>query len=343
MRRHSDKPAGEPLAGSDIHPAALMQAELCLQRGDFLLAERLLKRRLEQTPEDMLSLNLMGVTKAQTYDFEQAAAMFQRVMMHPKVKKKDRDKATFNYALVRFYQTLDVLGDTTVAGQLSNVMLSPAPIVAHPYAESIEVWEQLLMNRCKFRHIIYTYLSFTYLLLGDLERAVDRLMDTLSTNDSFVISSYVSGKLFLELYYLSEEGNDYSLTDEAVRFFEIEKHEITGRQGDRFIVHRDTFLDIAMQSFLDGRYNPRSGSETLLGLCHTYLLAGLFEEAHETLLRAEELAPDSLGTLETSLRYHQMIQSPPDLIRSIVARIEQVRGKPARTRLSYLIPTYYIF
>lgn len=335
-------PKSVPAPASPIS-SKLTLAELSLQRGEFIQAREILKTRIAQGSDDFRTLNLFAITSANLRKFEEANLSFKN-LQEATTTKANRAKATFNLGLSCFLQDLARTGDLTVAAYQTPGRPSGAmpPLTASPFQPAIDIWEQLLKGRPQHQDIVLTFLSFAYLQAGNLDRSIESLIDALSIHENFYVMHYVLGRLFLDLYFLADEGSDYMLNREAMEFFEIETYEVTRQHKERFALQKDTFLDIALQAFLEGRgINPMC-PEILIWLCHTYLLAGIPEDAEEILGQIETLAQDSLATLEISLRFHELMQSPPDTIRGLVAKIETLMRKEPDQRAVHVIPPYFL-
>jgi len=336
------KPAPAPAAPIS---AKLAQAELSIQRGEFEAARDLLARRIDQGMSDYKTQNLLGLSLAHLGRFDEAARIFRALRDGQRVVGP-RVKAAFNMGQALFYRDLARMGDLSIA---RGPHIAPpaqsgfAGALTMPFAEAIEVWESLLRARPLHADIILTYLSFAYLQAGEMDRAIDTLRYALSQHENFFITHYVVGRIFLDLYYLGLEGNDYPLDRKTLIFFEIEEHE-TGRKfdGGLFLVQKETYLDIAMQAFIDARELSPMSVEVLLWLCEAYLLAGLFDEAEDALNQAEAFGPDSAAVLEMSLRFHEAVQSPPDYIVSLIHRVKQAR-RDANRQVFYIIPSHFLF
>ena len=151
------------------------------------------------------------------------------------------------------------------------------------------------------------------------------------------------GCIFLDLYFLATEQNHWLIDKETAAFFEIENYEVLFTKGTLNAVQKETYLEIAMQAFLEGhRQNPFS-VETTLALCRTYLIAGLLEECFEVLAHAESLAPEYLSVLETGLAFHQQAGAPPPTIISLLNRIREQRLLNPQRPVTQIFPPHYQF
>lgn len=323
----------------------LTMAELSLQRAEFQHARSILEQRIANGAEDFKTLNLYAISLAHMKDFDTAATIFARLEEVYR-QRQLRVKAAFNLGLVRFYQDLVRTGDQSVASFTSLSPGTPAPewqsLPKQPFAAAIKAWETILQGRPPYEDIVLTFLSFAYLQSGDFSSALLYLRGALSKHENFFLTHFVLGRVFLDLYYLALEGNDFPLDRDVVEFFEIDDDEIVREEDGLFFIVQDTFLDIALQGFLEGRsMNPLS-PEILVGLADAYMLAGLFEEANETLGQAESMAPESLATLEAMLHFHERVMSPPEAILSIVQRIKSLRKNAREDRAHFIMPPYYL-
>ena len=324
----------------------LAAAELSLQRGDYERGRRILEQRIGRGSADFNTLNLYAISLAHGGQFEKAIAVFRRLqaMKRPKTY---RVKTDFNLGLAHFYQDLAQVGDMSVAMSMRSTPSLPTVsftrLPARPFQAAIELWLRLLRGKPGCADIINTYLSFSYLQIGDLDTAIEKTIDALGKHENFYITHYVLGRLFLDLYFLAVEGNDYAFSKATIEFFEIEAYEIHREEAGRFAVRAETFLDIGMQAFLDGKMLNPLAFEIYLGLCQCYLIAGLYEEALDSLDHAESLAPNSLATLECALNYHEQVQSPPETISTIVNQIKSLRRGRNPHDIYHVLPPYFLF
>ena len=333
-----------PLLGPSS--SSLTLAELSLQRGDFDHGRAVLERRIGQGANDFKTLNLYGVSLAHSRHFDNACTIFQQ-LRDTRLSKAHRIKAVFNMGLAQFYQELTLFGDQTIASYTQPVPSLPLVSLIRdkqePFTGSIATWKSLLTNRTRYPEIIHTYLSFAYLQQGKIANAFHHLIEALAQHEVFYVTHYVLGRIFLDLFLLSTEGNDYSLSKDLVKFFEIEEYEIAAAVNGLSTIHPDTLLDISLQAFLEGRNLSPLAVEMYLSLCRTYLLGGFYDEAHETLTQLESMVPDSPMALEIALTFHERVQSPPAVIQSLVNRIKKRRGKKSDRELYLILPPYYLF
>lgn len=328
-----------------IHPVStnLTMAELSLQRGDVERARLILEKRIGQGATDFKTLNMYGVALAHGRHFDNSATLFNRLLSGTPTHG-ERARASFNHALVQFFRDLSIFGDQSVsyASQFSAASL-PHVQTRQPFARSIEIWDSMLRRRQKQKDIIHTYLGFVCLQLGYLEHALSHLASALAQNEGFYITHYALGRVFSDLFLLAAEGNDFSLPPETLRFFEIEKFEVRKEEEDgRLVVNRDTFLDLALQSMLDARELSPLSPCVYQNLTNIYLYSGMVEEAFEAMAHAETLAPNSLRTLEVSLRLHEFVRSGPKPLRNLIGRIKLARRREP-VEIYHIIPSYYLF
>ncbi|MDJ0839456.1 MAG: hypothetical protein QNK37_23250 [Acidobacteriota bacterium] len=323
---------------------SLTLAELSLQRGEYERCRVLLERRIARGAADFKTLNLYGICLSHGRLFDNAATIFQR-LKGTRLSKSHRTKAVFNLGLTRFYQDLAQLGDLSVSSHIGPEparLPIPTSASAHPFARAVEVWSNLKTNT-DHKEIVNTYLSFAYLQQGKLDQALETLVDALEDHENFPVAHYVIGRVFMDLYHLALEGNDYGFQHRIRVFFDIEKYEVVRKVAKRYVVHPDTLLDIAVQAFIEGRDLSPLSVEMYLGLCRGYMQAGLFEEAQEALSQAESMAPSSHTILETQLNFHETVQSNPAFVQSLVNRLKNAKRKHADQDLYLIIPSYYLF
>ncbi|CAM2066417.1 hypothetical protein SCOR_13640 [Sulfidibacter corallicola] len=341
-----NRPSPSSAARENHGPAShLATAELCLQRLDFMGARSILRKRLDQGADDFKTWNLLGVCWAQMGDYGRAVEVFRR-FSERKNAKTVRHKAMFNRGLALFFRDLEQVGDCSVARTMGPrampTTVQPDQLPRDPFTEAVSIWQELLRLRTHSKDIFFAHLSFAFLQRGDLDRALDCMMSALSMSEHFYLTQYILGRLFLDLFYLSAEGSHYPINRTVAEFFEVEEFEIMFKEGDRCAVQRETHLDIAMQAFLEARRQNPMSLESTLGLSHTYLLAGMLEEAYESLAHAEALAPDSLQTLEMALVLHQRSAAPPETIRTLVNRIREQRRLTPRQPVTNILPAHYL-
>ncbi len=323
----------------------LTLAELCLQRGEFEQARRILEQRIGLGNMDFKTRNLFGISLAHLKQYDEAQAVFQSLAASFR-SKEHRVKARFNLGLARFFEDLSQTGDLTVT-RFNGMNMARTPyraMPASPFTEAMSIWREMASSRRPVHgEIIHTFLSFAYLQAGDIDGALSELVLALSQHESFFVTHYVIGRVFMDLYYLAAEGTDFMLAKETMEFFEIEEYESFRKSGDLFAIQKETFLDIAMQAYLEGRSLSPICPEILLGLAHAYILADLYEEAQEVMAQLETLIPNSLAVLETSLYFHTCIQAPPNAVSTIFKRVKAVLRKNPQQLSEFVMPAYYLF
>ncbi len=331
--------------GKDVQSGPnLRNAELFIQRAEFRKAQDLLQKRLDQGAGDFKTWNLLGICQARTEAFSEAAEIFKR-FSEARIPKAERHKALFNHGLVLFFRDLKQYGDHRVAnthGALPSSETTPA-VPSNGFGDAVERWFTLLKRRVHANDILHAHLAFAFLQRGEYDAALHAVRAALATSEQFYLTQYVLGCIFLDLYYLATEQNHWLIDKATAEFFEIESFEMLFSKGTRFAVQRETYLEIAMQAFLEGhRQNPFS-VETALSLCRTYLIAGLLEEGYEVLAHAESLAPDYVSVMETALRFHQSAGAPPETIISLLNRIRDQRLINPRRSVTQILPPHYQF
>ena len=320
----------------------LTMAELSLQRGEFESARMLLKERIIRGNSDFKTKNLYAISMAHVKNFDDAENVFLE-LWNKSGNKLQRAKAGFNLGLARFLRELNQTGDLTVSHfNTLGMMRNCGSMKAGPlFAEAIETWTKALKGH-KHRHdVVQAFLAFAYLQAGDYEKALEMVIKAQSAPDNFYISFYVTGRLFLDMYYLSLEGHFYYFPEEAIDFFEVEDYEIAERKGEYAIIHPETLLDIAMQAFLEARSQRSLCAEVMLNLCHAYLLAGMPDETEETLAQLDIMLPNHVAVLELALRFHQSVLSPTSLVQGLVNRIKDSLGKDPDQQRQHIIPAYF--
>jgi tetratricopeptide (TPR) repeat protein len=320
-------------------------AELSLQRGDYDQARAILEKRIGKGAPDFKTLNLYGISLAHARVFESATAMFNKLQSIARTKV-DRAKAVFNLGQTMFFKELLANGDSSVANSMYTVpgrAKTSAGSSRHaPFAEPIQVWENLLQTKPRYAEIIHTYLAFAYLQTGNLEFAIAHVANALAISENFYVGQYTLGRVFLDLYLLALEGNHFSVSPEAANFFEIEQFEVLREENKRQVVQPDTFLDIAIQAFLEAKIQNPLALSNYVWMCETYLFAGFLEEAQDALAHAEALSPQATATLEVSLHFHEMIHSKPNVIRDLVQRIQHSMGRDPQ-EIYNIMPSYFLF
>lgn len=324
--------------------STLTLAELCFQRGDYAQASELLQHRLGRGSDDFKTRNLLGISKAYLGQFLEAETLFHQLSGQVG-RRQQKDKAVFNLGLVRLYQDLARYGDMTVASTLESApgnFTSGEIPTESPFSGAIRTWQTLVKRNSPHKEITLSFLSFAFLQYGDIDKSLEYVTKAIMTSETFFLTQYVLGRLFLDLFYLAREGNAFLLPKPAAAFFEVEDYEITRIHRGRFAVHPDTYLDIALQAFLEGRAQAPTSPVLLNYLCQTYLLADMYEEAREVLTMAESLAPDWLMTLKLSLKFQEAIQASPEVIRTLIRRIDVVRRQGIHKRIFEVLPPHYL-
>ncbi|CAM2008258.1 hypothetical protein [Acanthopleuribacter pedis] len=322
----------------------LRNAELFIQRAEFQKAKDLLQKQLDQGADDFRTWNLLGICLARTEAFDQAAAIFKR-FSEARIGKAERHKALFNQGLVVFFRDLKEYGDHRVANTF-RALPAGEPTLAVPetgFREAVDLWFALLKRRTAAGDILHTHLAFAFLQRGEFDHALMCIRNALSTSEQFYLTQYVLGCMFLDLYFLATEQNHWLIDKDTAEFFEIENYEVLFTNGPLHAVQKETYLEIAMQAFLEGhRQNPFS-VVTTLALCRTYLIAGLLEEGFEVLAHAESLAPEYVSVLETALVFHQQAGAPPQTIISLLNRIREQRLLTPQRPVTRILPPHYQF
>lgn len=325
--------------------AALTQAELSFQRGDFSRARDLLENRMQRGNDDFRTRNLLAISQANLGQFDRAEVLFTQLKQQSKGAPQ-KAKAGFNLGLLQFYQDLAQFGDLSVANTLEATPSRIEPAVAlanqQPFSRAIETWQTLTRGKMPYQDHTHTFLSFAYLQFGDLDKALKHIVEALEKNESFFLAQYTLGRLFLDLFLLANEGNEFLLPQSMADYFEIEDYEITKTLKQRIALQPYTFLDIALQAFLAGRAQAPTAIVILNFLCQTYMLADMFEEARDVLNLAESLAPDWLSTLNLSLKYQESAQAPAAVIRALIKRIELARRIEPYRRIFEVMPPHYL-
>lgn len=340
----SQKPKPE-LGPTQVSPS-LTLAELSYQRGDYRQVRDILEQKLGRGKHNFRMRNLLGITYANLGQFEKAEAIFNQLRNRGRGRQQ-RDKAVFNLGLVHLYQDLARYGDLSVANTQeaspSTVLPLPAPIQEKPFSKAIHTLRALTKGKSSpYRDHASIFLSFAFLQFGDLDRALKNMMEALTAHENFFLAQYVLGRLFLDLYLLSMEGNEFLLPKPVGEFFDIEDYEITRTKNSRIGVQSYTFLDIALQAFLSGRNQSISSVTVLNYLCRTYMLADMYEEARDVLSLAESLAPEWLSTLKLSLKFQETVQAPPEVIRALIKKIETARRQDAQRLLFEILPPHFL-
>lgn len=336
LRRH-DPPTGHP-------SSTLTLAELCFQRGDYSQASELLQHRLGRGSDDFRTRNMLGISQAYLGHFQEAETVFSQLSAQVH-QRQQKDKASFNLGLLLFYKDLARYGDMTVANTLESApgSFTTGEIPTEtPFSGAIRTWQTLVKRKSPHRDITLCFLSFAFLQYGDIDKSLEYITKALTCNETFFLTQYVLGRLFLDLYYLAREGNDFLLPKPAAAFFEVEDYEITRTHRGRFAVQPDTYLDIALQAFMEGRSQAPTSVVLLNHLCETYLLADMYEEAREVLTIAESLAPEWLSTLKLSLKFQEAIQASPEIIRTLIRRIDLARRQGTQKRIFEVLPPHYL-
>ncbi|MCB1049342.1 MAG: hypothetical protein H6510_02960 [Acidobacteria bacterium] len=329
-------PLGTPASSYPI-------AELSYLRGDFDAAGLVLRKRLSQSVQDFQTHNLYGATLAQGGQFQEAEKVFLKLRASTK-SATHKEKASFNLGLVQFYQDLQKTGDISVSKTafstriIADFVIRPGFV---PFENAIQTWQSIKKSSPN-ANVVLTYLSFAHLQHGDIDKALSLIIQAMERSESFYASHYVAGKVFLDLYLLGLEENDYFISKKAVDFFEIEPAEVLTEKDGLSCVIRETLLELAMQALHAAREMSPYSPEVLLGLYHAYMLAGMYEEAHMALMQAESIAPESLGVLDGILRFYEHVQNPPETIEFLMQKLKKLNLRKMPVQVQYLMPSYYL-
>jgi tetratricopeptide (TPR) repeat protein len=321
--------------------SAIHLAELCLERADYRQARSLLEKRLGKGARDFKTQNLLGISQAKLGKYDKAQAIFQRLTRGR--LKLQRDKAHFNLALSLLSRDLGIIGDCTVAATTgAKSRMADFPKGKSPFIDAYEAFTAFQRRNTHYGDLIQAYLAFTYLQMGKIDEALEAIIEALQLNENSYISQYVLGRIFLDLYFLSEEGSDFAIAPKVAEFFEIQPYEVIGKLNERTLVSRETFLDIALQGLLESRQLNEASITVLLWLGRCYLAADMIEEAHETLALVETLTPDAKMTIELALQLHEKLQTSQDNIRLLVTRLSNRGDRPHAYALLGIMPSYYL-
>ncbi len=301
-------------------------------------------KRVKQNPRELRALNLHAACLAMLERYEEAEQEFVRLSRQSKASPY-KERVLFNLGLVRLYIDLGITGDCSVA---KNAFAPPsASFRLHvsatlPFSRPIETWTKIISRRNRNENVVRTYLSFALLQFGRIDGALAHIIQALGLSESYFVSNFVLGRIFLDLYMLGAEDNHFYLSNNLLTFFEIEDAEIRDRKDNLAAIYHEIYLDFALQAFTDARaLNPYS-VEVLLGLFHTYMLGGMFEEAQQVLFQAENLAPDALPILDAHFRLNELTQKGVEHIRPLVARLHRLKQKNGRYLGQFLIPANYL-
>jgi tetratricopeptide (TPR) repeat protein len=338
-KRKSNAPIQHLGSTSSSYPLA----ELSYLRGDYDAAAVVLRKRMGQGGLDFQTQNLFGATMAQSGKWAEAERCFLKLRSTTR-STFQREKATFNLALVLLYRDLQDCGDLSVSRTAfsrrihSTFVRSSTP----PFEESIALMKTCLRRSSPNAPIILTYLAYALLQHGDLDQALAVIIQALEKSESYFSTHFVTGKIFLDLTLLSMEGNDFMLDAKALQFFEIEPSEIVNSSGERSTVLRETLMNIAMQAFHDADELNPVAVEVLLALFQVYMLAGLYEDAHRLLQQVESIAPESLHLLDSQLSFFEQIQHAPELIGSLLKRLKSMKLREIPVQVQYLISPSFL-
>lgn len=319
-------------------------AELSYQRGDYPRALAMAERQLRREPTDIRAQNLRAASLAKLERFKEAEIGLEKLA---RVAKSGpyRERVLFNLGLVRLYQDLSLTGDCSVAKTAFapptasfRVHVTPAM----PFSVAIDTWTKLLTRKGRNDNITRSYLSFAYLQFGRIDQALAQIILALKVSESYYVTNFVLGRIFLDLYMLGAEDNHFYLDKALIEFFEVEDNEIRDRKGALAAIYHEIYLDFALQAFAEARaLNPYS-VEVYLGHFNTYMLGGMFEEAHVALRQAESLAPDALPIIDAQFRLNELGLGNVDELRPLVDRLHRLKQKSDGYLGQYLIPSNYL-
>ena len=333
---------------SPVH-SSLVLAELSYQRGDIGKALQLLNRlRLQTKTPAFKEENLYGCSLGLSLETEKAKKVFEKLSRRNKRSGLFYEKARFNLGLVHLYHDLVKVGDMTITKQAmsGNTLLSSYGISSNhldqAFSSSVQIWEDLLPHAKHYRNIILSYLSFAYLLKGDLQKSLDLIQESLSISRSFYVSHYVVGKLFLDFFFLTEDDINFSLPQETIEIFELEADDIISNEGDRLQVYSDTYMRVAHDAFSEGLQTNPNAPELYLGLIICYFFFGQMEDLYRHLSIVETMIPESKVLLDTVYWLVRESSAPPSEIKAVLDRLIAMKEDPSRNYVFQLIAPYFL-
>jgi len=317
-------------------------AELSFQRGDYERAYQIVRKRVRQGHRDIKTRILEAVALAMLDRFDEADQQLQSLRAGGKAALQ-LEKILFNRGLVQLYRDLERVGELSVAStSVAGVQVARAPLVQRPFHEAIETWKSLLKRKRHHEAQIRSYLSYALLQYGDLDEALYQIVLALKQSESHYVTNYVVGKIFLDLYHLSLEQSEFALDGHVTRFFGVEDVEILRKSDNRSVVIRDVLLEISIQAFLESREQNPKAPEVLIGLFHTFMLAGMFDESYRLFLDTEVLAPASIGVLDPCLGFFERVVQPPDPILELFPRVRLASKERRQAIAQYYLPPCFL-
>jgi len=328
---------------------SLILAELSYQRGEIGKTMQLLKRmRSDSVTPGFKEENLYGCSLGLGLEIKKSTRVFEKLSRKFRKSGLYYEKARFNLGLVHLYRDLLEYGDQTVTkqamtGQVLIGQDSP-PMVNYQKAfqDSIDVWSELLPKTKHYRNIVLAFLAYAFLLRGDLQKALDAIQESLSLSKSFYISYYVAAKIFLDFYFLTDDGISFTLPPESFQFFNCNKDDVLKEEEDRLRVFSDVYIRTAQDLLAEAlKKNPNAPELYISMIICTYCF-GQDEELQRYLNDAEAMIPESKVLLDTVYWLVRESSGSPGDIKVLLNRLKEVGEGSSNSHVFHLIAPYYL-
>lgn len=329
--------------------SSLVLAELSYQRGDVAKALQLLKRlRLQNQKSAFKEDNLYGCSLGLSLDFPKAIKEFEKLSRKHRTSGLFYEKARFNLGLIHFFRDLSEVGDLTITRQAinGNNLFEPNGFqpsrMNNAFEDAVALWEELLPDSKHYTNIVLTYLAFAALQQGDLQKALDYIVESLTKSKNFHLAYYVAGRLFLDFYFLTEDQIHFTLDTKSTTFFGIEKEEGEVQADGRIQVDYDTLIRVAYECFFEGFQMNPNAPEICLGLVTCCFLTGNQEDLFQYLAIAESMIPESKVLLDLVYWLVRESLAPPGEMNAVLRRLNEAKIHPEKGAFHVISPYFLL-
>jgi tetratricopeptide (TPR) repeat protein len=329
--------------------SSLVLAELSYQRGDISKALLLLKRlRLKSRKPGFKEENLYGCSQCLSLELQESIRVFEKLSRKHKNSGLFYEKARFNLGLVHLYQDLITVGDLSVTHQTmsGHNLFTPGLVTSgqfeKAFTRSIDIWEDLLPSAKHYKNIVLAFLAFACLQKGDLEQALSYVLESHALSRNFYISDYVTGRIFLDFYFLTEDQISFSLEPDVMEFFGIDKEDVVAPQGSRFQLFPDAYIRVAHDAFFEAHLKNQHSPEVMIGLIICYFYFGQSDELQKYLTMLEGIVPQSRALLDTVFWLVRESAGSPNEIKTVLDRLMEMNDTLARNQIFQIIAPYFL-
>jgi tetratricopeptide (TPR) repeat protein len=323
-------------------PGSLALAELSFQRGDIPQTLKQIQRLKAGGMRTSRIHNLEGCCYASQFEMDSAHASFDRAIKSAGKIKKNSEKARFNQALCLLYADLDTYGDFTAIRQTMAKHLLYAQVkgTGTPFRRSMEAFETLYPVMTHFLAASYAYGAMAALLGGHLNESLSLCAKGLDAKGKMFANHFVTGKVFLEHYFLwNFESIDFEIP--AADWVEEDDHPEEERLGD--FLEGEEFLDLALQHFHGALEQNPSSTEAALGAATVHFLREDYVAAQQMMLWVEGRDPQSILLHELVFWVTSLTLSvSPELAQSMARKLTQDQRLTRAERCFALMPPYFL-